>query len=155
MAIAFRLKEHLDAQGLPFDMMAHKYTATANETAEMAHVPGDHLAKSILIHTEESPILAVVPSCRMVDLQRLQSMMNRRLGLACEEEVAEVFDDCEVGAAPPVGMVYGVPTLLDHEMHGLDEIWFEAGDHRSLIHMKGHHFDRLMSGAKLGSFSCH
>ncbi|WP_167647202.1 aminoacyl-tRNA deacylase [Mameliella alba] len=154
MPIAHRLKMYLEAQALPFDMVTHEPTVTASETAHIAHVPGDHLAKSVLIHSEETPFIAVVPSYRMVDLHRLQAMMDRRIGLAPEDELAEVFDDCEVGAAPPVGVAYGVPTVMDTEMHGLDDIWFEAGDHCSLVHMKGRHFDRMMSGAKLGSFCC-
>lgn len=154
VAIASRLKHHLEAKGLPYDMLDHAYTATASETAEVSHVPGDHLAKSILIHTEAFPFLAVVPSCHMIDLHQLQVTMDRRLGLAREDELAEIFDDCEIGAAPPVGVAYGVPTVLAREMYGLDEIWFEAGDHRSLVHMKGQHFDRLMGGAKLASFCC-
>jgi Ala-tRNA(Pro) deacylase len=154
MAIASRLKHHLDAKGLPFDMLAHPYTATASETAEQAHIPGDHLAKSVLIHMEETPFVAVVPSHMMVDLHMLQSIMDRRLGLAPEGEVAEVFEDCEIGAAPPVGVAYGVPTIIDRQMMGLDDVWFEAGDHRTLVHMKGRHFDRLMGDAKTGSFCC-
>ncbi|WP_138466048.1 aminoacyl-tRNA deacylase [Poseidonocella sp. HB161398] len=154
MAISSRLKHHLDARRLPYDMLAHAYSATSSGTAASAHIPGDHLAKSILIHSERTPILAVVPSCHMVDLHRLQVMLESRLGLAGEHELAEVFDDCDFGAAPPVGDAYGIPTVLDREMYGLDEIWFEAGDHRSLVHMKGHHFDRLMGSAKLGSFCC-
>lgn len=155
MTIASRLKHHLDAKGLPFDMRAHPYTATASETAEHAHIPGDHLAKSVLIHMEEGHCVAVVPSHLMVDLHQLQSMMDRRLGLAPETDVAEVFDDCEIGAAPPVGVAYGVPVVMDKQMMGLDEVWFEAGDHRTLVHMKGRHFDRLMSDAQVGSFCCH
>ncbi|SFM57116.1 aminoacyl-tRNA deacylase [Shimia aestuarii] len=155
MPIASRLKHHLDAHGFPFDMLPHPYTATASETAEQAHVPGDHLAKTVLIHMEEGPFAAVIPSHLHVDLHQLQLMMNRRLGLAPEEELAEVFEDCEIGAAPPVGVAYGIPTVLDKSLMGLDEVWFEAGDHRTLVHMSGHHFDRLMSDAKLGSFSCH
>jgi Ala-tRNA(Pro) deacylase len=80
--------------------------------------------------------------------------MDRRLGLAPEEGVAEVFEDCEIGAAPPVGVAYGVPTIIDRQMMGLDDVWFEAGDHRTLVHMKGRHFDRLMGDAKTGSFCC-
>ncbi len=152
MAIASRLKHHLDAKGMPFDLLAHAYTATASETAESAHIPGDHLAKTVLIHMEEGPLLAVVPSHMQVDLPALQSIMHRRLGLAPEDEMTEVFEDCEIGAAPPIGGAYGVPTIVDKHMMGLDEVWFEAGDHRTLIHMKGRHFDRLMSDAKLGSF---
>ncbi|MEX0318724.1 MAG: aminoacyl-tRNA deacylase [Ruegeria sp.] len=154
MTIAARLKHHLEAQGLPFDMVRHPYAATASECAEAAHVPGDHLAKSVLIHMEEGPMLAVVPSNHQVDLTTLQALLSRRIGLAPEADVEEVFDDCDLGAAPPVGAAYDVPTIIDDSLSGLDKIWFEAGDHKTLIEMKGSDFDQLMQDADHGSFCC-
>lgn len=154
MTIATRLKEHLDARGLPFDTIPHPFAATASECAEAAHVPGDHLAKSVLIHMEEGPMLAVLPSNHQVDLSALQAKMGRRLGLAAETEISEVFDDCDLGAAPPVGQAYGVPTIVDNSLNGLNKIWFEAGDHMTLIEMRGKDFDRLMRRADHGSFCC-
>lgn len=154
MTIATRLKHHLDARGLPFDIVPHPYAATASECAEAAHVPGDHLAKSVLIHMEEGPMLAVLPSNHQVDLCALQSMMDRRLGLAPESEVGDLFDDCVLGAAPPVGEAYNVPTVVDNSLTGLDKIWFEAGDHKTLVEMRGKDFDKLMKDVKHGSFCC-
>ena len=152
--IAARVKHHLEARNLPYDMLTHPYAATAQECAEAAHVPGDHLAKSVLIHMEEGPILAVIPSNQQVDLTALQAMMDRRLGLAREDEMEDVFDDCDLGAAPPVGMAYDVPTVIDDSLTGLDTVWFEAGDHKTLIEMKGRDFDRLMRRAKRGDICC-
>lgn len=151
--IASRLKHHLEARGLPFGTVRHPYTATASECAEAAHVPGDHLAKSVLIHMEEGPMLAVIPSSHSVDLRALQSLMKRRLGLAPEQELTQVFDDCDPGAAPCVGAAYHVPTVIDDSLSGLDTVWFEAGDHKTLVEMKGDDFDRLMKDARHGSFS--
>ncbi|KIC38271.1 aminoacyl-tRNA deacylase [Leisingera sp. ANG-M7] len=150
--IASRLKHHLEAQGLPFATVRHPYTATASECAEAAHVPGGHLAKSVLIHMEEGPFLAVIPSDQKVDLHKLQSMVDRRLGLAPEIELDQVFDDCDPGAAPCVGAAYMVPTVIDDSLTGLDTVWFEAGDHKTLVEMKGSDFDTLMKDAKHGSF---
>lgn len=154
MTIAARLKHHLDAQGLPFSMIPHPYAATASECAEAAHVPGDHLAKSVLIHMEEGPMLAVVPSNHQIDLSALQSVIDRRLGLAAESEIQDLFDDCDLGAAPPVGEAYDVPTIVDNSLTGLDRIWFEAGDHKTLVEMRGKDFDKLMKGAEHASFCC-
>ncbi|WP_406645782.1 YbaK/EbsC family protein [Aliisedimentitalea scapharcae] len=152
--IAARLKHHLEARNLPYDMRAHPYAATAQECAEAAHVPGDRLAKSVLIHMEEGPLLAVIPSTQQVDLTALQAMMHRRLGLAREEDMVPVFDDCDLGAAPPVGMAYDVPTVIDDSLTGLETVWFEAGDHKTLVEMKGRDFDRLMRRAEHGDICC-
>jgi len=154
MSISARLKTHLDSQGIPFDMIAHPRTITASETAQAAHVPGDQLAKSVLVHLEEGPMLAVVPSNQQVDLHVLQAMLHRRLGLAPESELGDLFDDCDTGAAPPVGAAYDVPVIVDDSLAGLDRIWFEGGDHRTLVTMRGSDFDALMKDAQHGAFCC-
>lgn len=154
MALSARLEHHLSARKIPYSTVKHPFTVTTAECAEAAHVPGDHLAKSVLIHMEEGPMLAVVPSNHQVDLHALQGMMDRRLGLAGEEELRALFDDCDLGAAPPVGEAYNVPTVVDDSLTGLDRIWFEGGDHRTLVEMRGKDFDRLMKGARHGSFCC-
>ncbi len=115
---------------------------------KVSHIPGSRLAKTVVLHLESGPVLAVVPSSHRVDLSQLQSLLDRRLGLASETEIGELFDDCEVGAAPPVGSAYGVPTVLDRSLSGLDRVWFEGGDHRSLISVTGADFDRLMRNAR-------
>ncbi|MDA5093808.1 YbaK/EbsC family protein [Aliiroseovarius sp. KMU-50] len=154
MTISARLEHHLSDLGLHYSMIPHPYAATAAEVAEAAHVPGDHLAKSVLIHMEEGPMLAVVPSNQQVDLTALQSLMQKRLGLAPETEMKEVFNDCDLGAAPPVGEAYDVPTIVDDSLSGLDKIWFEGGDHTTLIEMRGRDFDKMMKDAEHGSFCC-
>lgn len=81
--------------------------------------------------------------------------MDRRLGLANEEELWKLFDDCDLGAAPPVGAAYHVPTVVDDRLTGLDRVWFEGGDHRTLAEMRGKDFDRLMKGGSMApSIAC-
>jgi Ala-tRNA(Pro) deacylase len=153
MTIARRLKLHLDAQGVPYETVPHPRTATASESAQAAHVPGDRLAKAVVIHLESGPVIAVVPSSHRVDLSALQALLDRRLGLASETEIGQLFDDCDVGAAPPVGTAYDVPTIVDRSLEGLDRVWFEGGDHRTLVSVAGADFDRLMRDARHGAFS--
>ena len=153
MSIAKRLKAHLDAEGVAYETVEHPRTSTASRTAEAAHVPGSRLAKTVVIHLENGPVLAVVPSSHRVDLGDLQDLLGRRLGLAAETEVGQLFDDCDMGAAPPIGAAYGVKVVLDRSLAGLDRVWFEGGDHRTLISVKGADFDKLMRDARQGSFS--
>lgn len=153
MTIAKRLKQHLDAEAVAFETVAHPRTATASETAQAAHVPGDQLAKSVVIHDEKGYVLAVVPSTHRVDLAALHELLDRDIDLASEAEVVELFEDCDRGAAPPVGTAYGVPVVLDRSLLGKDRIWFEGGDHRTVVRVAGPDFDRLMRSARLGTFS--
>ena len=153
MTIAKRLKAHLEAKGMTYETVDHPRTVTASETAQAAHIPGDRLAKTVVLHLETGPMLAVVPSSHRVDLRELENLLDERLGLASETEIGELFDDCELGAAPPVGSAYNVRTVLDRSLSGLDRVWFEGGDHRSLISVAGADFDRLMRDGRQGGFS--
>jgi Ala-tRNA(Pro) deacylase len=153
MTIAKRLKAHLDAEGVAYETVDHPWTATASQTAQATDIPGSQFAKTVVIHLESGPVLAIVPSSHRVDLSELQSLLDRRLGLASESEIREIFDDCDVGAAPPVGAAYNLPTILDRSLSGLDRVWFEGGDHRTLVGVAGADFDRLMRDARSGGFS--
>lgn len=155
MTIAKRLKHYLDDSGVAYDTVDHPRTATSSQSAEAAHVPGDNIAKSVVIHHDDGYVVAVVPASHRVDLAALQESLDSRIGLASEREICFLFDDCDVGAAPPIGEAYGVTTLLDKSLAGKSEIWFEGGDHRTLVHLAGSEFDRLMKGARRETISYH
>lgn len=155
MTMSSRLKTYLDDAGVRYDTVAHPRTATTSAAAEAAHVPGDSVAKTVVIHHEEGYVLAVVPSSHRVDLSTLQYHIDRRLGLASEEEIDALFSDCDRGAAPPIGEAYGVRTMLDPSLTGRNDIWFEGGDHKTLVHISGADFDRLMEGARKERISYH
>lgn len=155
MTLSTRLKSYLDDAGVAYDTIMHPRTATTSAAAEASHVPGDSVAKTVVIHHEEGYVLAVVPASHRVDLSTLQDCIDRRLGLASEEEIDALFADCDRGAAPPIGDAYGVSTLVDPSLTGRTDIWFEGGDHRTLVHMSGADFDMLMQDARKERFSYH
>lgn len=155
MTIADRLKQYLEKERVAYETVPHPKTATASENAEAAHVPGDSVAKAVVMHHEDGYTVAVVPSDCRVDLSAMQNILDRRLGLASEREIETVFDDCEGGAAPPIGAAYGVPTVIDKSLDGKDRVWFEGGDHRTLVQVSGADFDRLMRDARHESFCEH
>lgn len=153
MTIANRIKDYLDESQTFYETVPHPRTATAARSAEAAHVPGDNVAKAVLIHHEEGYVLAVAPSTCRVDLRTLQEVIDRRMGLASESEVEMLFDDCDSGAAPALGTPYGVPMVIDRRLEGQQTIWFEGGDHKTLVKMSGMDFDRLTSDCKHAMFS--
>ena len=155
MTIANRLKQHLESAGVPYDTVRHPRTISVMQSAEAAHIPGDAVAKTVVIHHEEGYVLAVVPCSHRVDLTTLQELLDRRLGLASEREIDKIFDDCDSGAIPPVGSAYGLPTVMDTSLKGRSAIWFEGGDHRTLVQVSGPDFDKLMQDARQESFSHH
>lgn len=155
MAIAERLKHYLEDEKIDYDIVSHPRTLTSMETAQAAHVSGEQVIKSVVIHHELGYLLAVVPSTHRIDLGTLQALAGTRLGLAAETEVGAVFSDCDLGAVPPIGAAYGVEVILDDSLEDLSEVYFEGGDHRTLVHASGAAFRALMKDARHGSFSHH
>jgi Ala-tRNA(Pro) deacylase len=89
-------------------------------------------------------VLAVVSASREVALRRLGALFAHPVCLATEQELHGLFMDCEVGAIPPLGQAYGIRTVVDRQLLDQDDIYFEGGDHRSVVHLKGGSFRRLM-----------
>lgn len=155
MTIASKLRYYLDGEGVHYDVVDHPRTATASQSAESAHIPGNRVAKSVVVHHELGYVLAVVPSTNRVELGTLQDLLEKRLGLATEDEVTTLFDDCEAGAIPAVGAAYGVPVVLDESLNGVPDLYFEGGDHQSLVHVSGDGFRVLTKDALRARFSHH
>jgi Ala-tRNA(Pro) deacylase len=116
-------------------------------------VPADSLAKPVLLEDERGYVMAIVPASHRVDLGRLNHQLHRELELAREREIAELFHDCERGAMPPLGGPYRIPTVYDDSLEGHSEIYFEAGDHEDVVHLRGRDFLRLLEGSLHGRFS--
>lgn len=153
MTIASKLKDYLDKGGVRYDVVDHPRTATTSQTAHAAHVPGIRMAKSVVVHHEMGYVLAVVPSTHRVELDTLQGVLDRRLGLATEREIEDLFDDCDVGAVPPIGAAYGLPMVVDESIADAPDVYFEGGDHRTLVHMSGEAFRALTKDARRTRFS--
>ncbi len=153
MAIAPRLKWFLDNRGVPYELLHHAPSHSSQETASSARVAARKLAKPVLLEDQLGYVLAVVPASHRVDLRRLGTQLHRELELASEHEVAALFPDCDRGAMPPVGSAYRIPTVYDDALAELDEVWFEAGDHEDVVHMKTSTFLALLAGCLHGRFS--
>ena len=97
--------------------------------------------------------MAVLPSTCHVRLGKLSREMNRKLRLATEDELARLFADCETGAVPPLGLAYGMPTIVDDALGEQSDIYCEAGDHETLLHMNRDAFMALMEHAHHARFA--
>jgi len=146
MAIATTLKRYLDKRGIAYGVVEHDPSATALESAHSAHVPGDQVAKAVVLEDAEGYVVAVVPSTNRLDFQWVNDALDRDLELAKESELSRLFRDCEIGAVPALSEAYGLEVVWDDQLHGHADIYIEAGDHEHLIHLTGQSFDRLMSG---------
>jgi Ala-tRNA(Pro) deacylase len=154
-AVAATLKTHLDTAGVYYDVRTHPWAPTASEVAEAAHVPGDRLAKAVLLHDGAGPVLAVLPSTHQVSVELLNRALGRALELAPEDQIAVYFADCAVGAVPALGAAYGVETVVDRSLDTSESVFFEAGDHKHLVGMTGSDFHRVLDNARWENFSVH
>ena len=155
MGIAITLRDYLSEKGTEYDVVDHPHALTSLKIAAAAHVPGDRLAKTVVLEDDDGYLLVVVPSTHHVRLGALRKQLNRNLRLAKEFDLAYLFKDCELGAIPPVGKAYGIQTVLAEDLAQQEDIYFEAGDHRELIHLSGSQFLELMGGADQRQFTRH
>jgi Ala-tRNA(Pro) deacylase len=155
MAIAMTLKEFLEQEGVEYEVLKHPHSHCASKAAEAAHIPGDQVAKCVLLEDEGGYVMAVIPATHRVQIGRLHKQLHRNLGLATEHELDLLFDDCEVGAIPPLGQAYGIEVVVDDSLGENSDIYFEGGDHTSLIHMTSKDFKDLMKTVQHGTFSRH
>lgn len=153
MAIAHKVQDYLMWGGVNFDVVTHPHSLTSMETARLARVPADCVAKSVILEDDDGFIMAVLPSTRHVRLGELSKEMKRKLRLATEDELPGLFADCERGAVPAVGPAYGMRTVIDDSLAEQSDIYFEAGDHQHLIHMSRTEFMDLMRDAGLAHFA--
>lgn len=153
MAIAETIKRFLAGRSVEYKLMPHPHTGSSHETAEAAHVREDHIAKAVIVKDAIGFAMVVVPASNWVDMDHLRKELNREVHLGTEDEIVNLFSDCEQGAIPPLGIAYGIETFLDDALNSLANVYFEAGDHQELVHVRGEDFKTLLSGVRHGYYS--
>jgi Ala-tRNA(Pro) deacylase len=139
-----RLREFLEKEKVPYQREFHRTAYTAQEIAAEEHIPGKMVAKTVVIKTDDRFVLAILPASARTDLGRLKAAFEAKdVRLASELEFTGLFPDCEVGAMPPFGNLYGVPVYVDASLAEDDEIVFNAGTHQDTVRMKYADFARL------------
>ncbi|PWB63048.1 MAG: hypothetical protein C3F17_10155 [Bradyrhizobiaceae bacterium] len=152
MSIAPTLQRYLD-QKVTYDVLTHEPTLSSTRTAQACHIPGDRLAKAVVLRCDGGHMLAVLPASRHIRLAELRSEVGDDVELASEEDLAPLFGDCVRGAVPPVGECYGLDVIIDDSIGQQPEVYLEAGDHATLIRMGGDQFAALTRDARHGRFS--
>lgn len=142
--IADRVRSMLDKNKVKYAVIQHSAAFTATEIAASAHVPGREMAKSVMVKIEGMFAIVVLPSPHRVSLEELQRIVGtERVRLAHEPEFEKLFPDCEAGAMPPFGNLYGLDVFVHPAlMHG-EMIAFNAGSHTEVVRMRYADFERL------------
>jgi Ala-tRNA(Pro) deacylase len=156
MSISTRLQKYLADRQFPWDPVVHDPSSSCLESAHSAHVAPDRVAKAVVLKGNAGYLMAVLPASHHLDIEGLGEALGDDLALVSESNLDQLFTDCSPGAVPPVGAAYGIRTLWDEGLGRRADIYFESGDHKTLVHMKGADFRAMMtlSAAKLPE-SCH
>jgi Ala-tRNA(Pro) deacylase len=142
---ATKFIDYLESHGVTYTHIQHPKAYTAQEIAAVAHVPGDQLAKTVMVKIDGELAMAVLPASFRVNLDRLKALTGAgRVELASEREYRERFPDCEVGAMPPFGNLYGVPVYAAENLAEQMEITFCGGEHGELVRVAFADFNRLV-----------
>lgn len=153
MAIAKTVERYLQEHGTIYTVIPHPPSISSRQTAAAAHVRPDQIAKAVVLADDRGFLMAVLPGDRHVQLHRLSDRLRRRFVLVTEQRIAPIFKDCEPGAIPPLGLAYGMPTIVDDSLVGRKQIFFVSGDHDELVRVDGDAFVQLLSSAQHGQFS--
>ncbi len=142
---ATKLKRFLDENEVPYESIRHFVAYTAQETAASAHIRGRELAKTVMVKIDGRMAMAVLPATRRLDLDRLVHAAGAgQAALSTEREFSQMFSDCEPGAMPPFGNLYGMDVYVDTHLAQDEHIAFNAGTHEELIQISYCDFERLV-----------
>jgi Ala-tRNA(Pro) deacylase len=137
-----RLRNYLE--NVRYVHETHRTAYTAQELAQEEHVPGKLIAKTIVVKADDGFAMAVMPATARADFGKLKSALGvKEIRLATELEFTGLFPDCDVGAMPPFGNLYGIPVYVDEALAEDEEIIFNAGTHQDTIRMRYADFARL------------
>jgi Ala-tRNA(Pro) deacylase len=142
---ASKVKAYLDEHGVKYVSILHSPAFTATEIASSAHVAGRDFAKTVIVYLDGEPVMLVLPATRRLLLPDLREMLEtEHLKLASERQIRDLFPDCELGAMPPFGNLYGMKVYVAASLVHEKEIAFNAGTHTEVIKMDFEDFDRLV-----------
>lgn len=142
--VAPRLHTLLDERHAPYQTLVHDRTLTAHETAAAAHVGQQQFAKIVMLKVDGKLAMMVMPAAYRIDLKQLsRALGGQPVELATELEFKDAFPDCEVGAMPPFGHLYGLPVYVDSRLAQQPEIAFNAGTHLEALRMPYAEFEKL------------
>lgn len=145
MLISKQLREFLDQNKVAYEVMEHRPAFTAQEVAEAQHVPGKELAKVVMLKVGSGFAMTVLPAPSRLDLDQARAAVaDPDARLATEQEFAGLFPQCEPGAMPPFGNLYGLAVWVDKSLTEDEEIVFNAGTHTQTVKMKYADFSRLV-----------
>jgi len=139
-----KFEQLLQERGIGYEKHKHRLTYTAQRLAAEEHVSGYNVAKPVVVKGGGGFAMCVLPACAHLDLERVAGLLRSdEVRLATETEMADLFPDCELGAEPPVGSLFGMTTIMDERLRGDEHITMQAGSHTEAVKMRREDWERL------------
>lgn len=149
------LQSYLDEMGIRYQLSQHPLAYTAQDLAAKEHVSGTKIIKPVVVQADGQFVMCALPASYRVDLDALRDQLQAdEVRLADEPSLQSLFSDCELGAEPPVGRMYGLPTLMDESLFADELVTFQAGTHTEAVTMTLADYRRL-SQAEVAHFARH
>ena len=145
MAICSKLKAFLDEHEIRYVVIDHSPAYTAQEVARSAHVGGRMLVKTVMVNADGKHCMIAVAANQKIQLRKVEEALGaRHVRLEKESEFTRLFSDCDPGAMPPFGNLYGMPVVVDPVVYLDAEIAFNGGNHTTVVKMSFADFERLV-----------
>ena len=144
MEIPKRLLDCLNQSGAAYEILQHAEAVTAQRIAQAAHIKAHHQAKVVMVKSNGQDLMTVIPADRRIDLLKVEKLTGKPASLETEQDFKSVFPDCALGAMPPFGNLYGLPTYVDQRLAQEDYIVFEAGTHTDAIKLKYSDYEKIV-----------
>lgn len=144
MEMPMRLIECLDENKVRYEVLQHPEAVSAQRIAQAEHVKGRHHAKVVIVKSSDAHLMMVLPADHHTDLEKVEKAVGKAVSLDREQEFKSLFPDCVIGAMPPFGNLYGLPTYVDQSLAGQDYIVFEAGTHTDAIKINYRDYEKIV-----------
>jgi Ala-tRNA(Pro) deacylase len=144
MEISKRLIDCLKESKANYEILRHGEAVTAQRIAQAEHIKGRHHAKVVIVKSADRFLMMVVSADHQIDLEKSEKALGQPVSLAREDEFKSLFADCAIGAMPPFGNLYDVPTFVDKDLAEQEYIVFEAGSHTDAIKMSYRDYEKIV-----------
>lgn len=154
MSMSPALNHYLAAQQLTYDILSHPHTSNSLSSAYAAHIEPEKVAKAVVVKHGNHYSMCVIPASHQLILEWLEYEQQLSFEMADEQELRGLFPDCELGAIPCVGQAFNMDVIVDTALMDKQDLYFEGGDHRHLVHMESRAFRSMMEDAWQAVISC-
>ena len=144
MEIPKQLIDCLNQSKAQYEILRHAEAMTAQRIAQAEHVKGQHQAKVVMLKSGDQHLMVVVPADHHIDLEKIEKAIGKPVSLGTENDFKSLFPDTAIGAMPPFGNLYGLPTYVDKHLAEQNYIVFEAGTHTDAIKMSYSDYEKIV-----------